>query len=206
MQTDLAQGKQSEENLRRSEERFWVALQNSPVIVFNQDRELRYTWINKPIPPWSETEYRGKTDEEIIGTRNGSQLSALKRPVLTTGVGVRKEWCFVHRGEKRYFDINIQPLRNERGEIVGITCASTDITELKRAQERLLEYERVVEGLQEMIVVVDRDYRYLITNRAFLKYRGMKKEQLIGRSVNLVANALDGYGGNWADFDNHQKY
>lgn len=188
LQTDLARGKQTEENLRRSEGRFWVALQNSPVIVFNQDRELRYTWINKPVPPWSETEYRGKTDEEIIGTYNGSRLSALKRPVLTTGVGVRKEWSFVHRGEKRDYDINIQPLRNETGEIVGITCASTDITELKRAEERLLEYEKVVEGLQEMIVVVDRDYRYLLANRAFLEYRGVQREQIIGRRAPDVLN------------------
>ena len=188
LQADLAQGKQTEENLRRSEERFWVALQNSPVVVFNQDRELRYTWINKPIPPWSETEYRGKTDEEIIGTRNGSQLSALKRPVLSTGVGVRKEWSFSFRGETRVHDINIQPLRNDTGEIVGITCASTDITELKRAEERLREYEKVVEGLQEMIVVLDRDYRYLITNRAFLKYRGMQREQILGRQVPDVLN------------------
>jgi len=29
------------------------------------------------------------------------------------------------------------------------------------------EYERVVEGLEEMIVVVDRDYRYVIANRSF---------------------------------------
>jgi PAS domain S-box-containing protein len=55
-----------------------------------------------------------------------------------------------------------------------------DITERKRADARLLEYEKVVEGLQEMIVVVDRDYRYLIANRAFLDYRGLQLEQVVG--------------------------
>jgi len=188
LQLDLARGRRTEEDLRRSEERFWVALQNSPVVVFNQDRELRYTWINKPVPPWSEHDYVGKTDEEIIGIEEGSGLTALKRPVLDTGVGARREWTFAFRGEKRVYDINIQPLRNESGEIVGITCASIDISDRKRAEERLREYEKVVEGLQEMIVVLDRDYRYLLANRAFLEYRGMQREQIIGRRVPEVLN------------------
>jgi PAS domain S-box-containing protein len=62
-------------------------------------------------------------------------------------------------------------------------CVTRDITERKRAEERLLEYEKVVEGLEEMIVVVDRDFRYLLANRAFLNYRGLEREQLIGRLV-----------------------
>ena len=52
----------------------------------------------------------------------------------------------------------------------------TDITESKRAEERLQEYEKVVEGLEEMIAVVDRDYRYLIANRAFLNYRDRRSD------------------------------
>jgi PAS domain S-box-containing protein len=62
-------------------------------------------------------------------------------------------------------------------------CVARDITERKRAEERLREYEKVVEGLEEMIVVVDRDYRYLLANRAFLNYRGLEREQLLGRFV-----------------------
>jgi PAS domain S-box-containing protein len=182
LQADLLAGRQEQEHLRQSEERFWVALQNSPVVVFNQDRELRYTWINQPIEPWSEG-YLGKTDEEIIGIADGSRLTALKRPVLETGIGARKEWSFVYRGQERVFDINIQPLRNREGDVIGITCASTEITERKRAEEHLRVYERVFEGLQEMIVVLDRSYRYLIANRAFLNYRGLQREQLIGGRV-----------------------
>jgi len=42
--------------------------------------------------------------------------------------------------------------------------------------------------LEEMIVVVDRNYRYLIANRAFLNYRGMKREDLIGRRIQEILN------------------
>src|SRR5690348_17993257 len=54
--------------------------------------------------------------------------------------------------------------------------------------EHLREYEKVVEGLEEMIVVVDRNYRYRIANRAFLEYRGLQREQLIGRLVPDLLN------------------
>ncbi len=53
----------------------------------------------------------------------------------------------------------------------------------RRHEERLREFERAVEGLDEMIVVVDRDYRYVLANHAFLRYRGMKNEDVIGRRV-----------------------
>ena len=62
-----------------------------------------------------------------------------------------------------------------------------DITE-KRAEERLKEYEKVVEGLDEMIAVVDRDYRYLLANRSFLGYRDMEREQVLGH---LAEEVLD---------------
>jgi PAS domain S-box-containing protein len=58
-----------------------------------------------------------------------------------------------------------------------------DITDRKHAEERLREYEKVVQGLQEMIVVVDRNYRYLIANQAFLNYRGLRAEEVVGHLV-----------------------
>ena len=58
----------------------------------------------------------------------------------------------------------------------------------RRHDARLREFERVVENLEEMIVVVDRDYRYLIANRAFLSYRGMEKEDVIGRHASEILN------------------
>ena len=69
-----------------------------------------------------------------------------------------------------------------------IVAVARDLTERNHAAERLREYERVVEGLEEMILVVDRDYRYVIANHAFLKYRDKKKEEVIGRRVDEVVH------------------
>jgi PAS domain S-box-containing protein len=59
----------------------------------------------------------------------------------------------------------------------------------RRRAKRLQEFEKAVEGLEEMITVVDRDYRCVIANRAFLNYRGMKKEELLGRRIPEILNS-----------------
>jgi len=70
----------------------------------------------------------------------------------------------------------------------AIEVVLRDIRDRKRAEERLRQYERLVEGLEEMIAVIDRDYRYVVANRAFLNYRGMESEYVVGR---LVSEVLD---------------
>jgi len=65
---------------------------------------------------------------------------------------------------------------------------AAEIVEIKQAEARLREYEKTVEGVEEMIMVVDRDYRYVLAKRAFLNHRGLAREQLLGRSVPEVLN------------------
>jgi len=77
-------------------------------------------------------------------------------------------------------DLSLTRVQLERSYVVAV---ARDLTEQKRAEVRLREYERVVEGLEERIVVVDREYRYVIANRAFLHHRRLSREQVIGRTV-----------------------
>ena len=63
-----------------------------------------------------------------------------------------------------------------------------NITERKRVEERLREYEEAIEGSEEMIAVVDREYRYRSANRKYLKLQNMTKEQVIGRLMPEVVN------------------
>jgi PAS domain S-box-containing protein len=82
-------------------------------------------------------------------------------------------------------EVSLRRVQLDRDYIVSI---ARDITERKQSEARLREYERVVEGLEEIIIVVDREYRYVIANRAFLNSRGMEREQVIGHIVDEVVN------------------
>ena len=83
---DITARKLLEHRLQEQEERFRVALEHSPVVVFNQDRDLRYTWINSPVLAWAEHGFQGRTDREIVGGSEAEELIAIKRAVLDSGV------------------------------------------------------------------------------------------------------------------------
>jgi two-component system cell cycle sensor histidine kinase/response regulator CckA len=85
-----------------------------------------------------------------------------------------------------FLEQNASPLRDRNGKVCGGVTAFRDITERMQSEERLREYERVVEDLDDMVVVVDTEYRYVIANRSFLNYRAMEREQVIGHRVNEV--------------------
>jgi PAS domain S-box-containing protein len=102
---DITTRKQAEAALRLSEERFRVALKGAPVIVFTQDLQLRYTWINSRVLAWERHQSIGHTDAEIVGGEEGARLMAIKHEVLRTGMGSRTEVSVTFEGAMHYFDL-----------------------------------------------------------------------------------------------------
>jgi len=113
-----------------------VALKDSPITVFNQDRDLRYTWIYNPQLYW-QTEAIGLTDAELIGVKKAAALIDLKRRVLKTGVAARQEFLIPHDGRSYAFDITIEPVFDVDGAVMGITGASMDVARLREMTDRL---------------------------------------------------------------------
>lgn len=70
----------------------------------------------------------------------------------------------------------------------AIAVVLRDLRQRTQAEENLRAYEQVFEGLEEMIVIVDTRYRYVVANRAFLNYRGLTREALVGRLVPDLLN------------------
>jgi len=126
----------AEEIVHRNEERFRVALKGSPVTVFNQDRELRHTWIYNPQLYWNP-DIIGKTDEEMLGQKKAARLVELKKRVLDTGLPAREEVVIPHNGKNYAFDLTIEPLFDVNRNIIGITGASMNIARLRELADRL---------------------------------------------------------------------
>lgn len=147
LERQIAERERTGEALRQSDERFRVALQSSPVMVSHQDLELRYTWVHNPARPFGPHDLLGRTDADLFSPRDADLLTALKQRVLATSRGERSEVELHVDGTTVVWDLTIEPLRNTYGDLMGITCASMDMTIRKRFEESLRE--RLEEQVRE---------------------------------------------------------
>ena len=129
--------KSAEETLRLSEERFRLAAYSDAITLYEQDLDLRYTWLYPAHPEHSGA--LGKTDEEILPNEEGRLLNQWKREVLKNGATQRREIRATLPTGIRFYDLFISSRRNQKGEITGLAGASLDITERKKAEEALRE-------------------------------------------------------------------
>jgi PAS domain S-box-containing protein len=184
--------RQSSENaLRQSEERFRVALKNSPIFVFNQDKNLNYTWVYNPIPGWTVEEMLGKDDFALVSDKDAQRLTAIKHSVLINGIGTREEVSITTPQGTRYYDLTVEPLRNESQEIIGITCASIDISEQqaalherKLAEAKIREQAALLDITTDAICVRDLENLILFWNQGAENLYGWQAEETLGRNVN----------------------
>jgi transcriptional regulator with GAF, ATPase, and Fis domain len=136
IQRDVTERKLAEEELQRSEERFRVALKDSPITVFNQDRELRYTWVYNP-QVYGQQYVLGKTDDQILGQKLAADLTICKQKVLASGLPLRQEIAISQDGKNYAFDMTVEAVLDASGQVSGITGACVDIARLREITDRL---------------------------------------------------------------------
>lgn len=172
-----------EEALRQSEERFRVALKNSPIVVFNQDKELRYTWVYNTSPGFINEEILGKRDLDLTAAADAQLIFDIKQRVLSTGIGIRKEVSITTAQGIRYFDLTVEPLRNEAQEVIGVTCASIDISDRKLAEEKIREQAALLDVTTDAIFVRDLDNRVILWNKGAENLYGWLVQEAYGKKV-----------------------
>lgn len=116
--------------------RFEAALDGSPVTVFEQDAELRYTWIHNPPPELGDIDFVGLTDQDAFGLSAGP-IAAVKREALAANAARRAEVPVASEGEAPlWFDVKTRPIALPDGR-PGLISTAAEITPQKRQQEHL---------------------------------------------------------------------
>jgi PAS domain S-box-containing protein len=176
----------AEEALRQSEERFRVALKNSPIFVSSQDQELRYTWVYNPFAGLTPEQMLGKKDIDIIPDADAQYLTKIKRSVLTSCIGIREEVSITTPQGIRYYDLTVEPLQNEAQQVVGITCASIDISEHKLAEAKIHEQAALLDITTDAICVRDLNHKILFWNQGAENLYGWSNHEALGQNTSQL--------------------
>jgi len=89
-------------------------------------------------------------------------------------------------GARRTWRVRRAPI-HRAGEVTHALCWIEDVTERRRAEERLLTLDKAVETMQIGVTVTDLEGCILFTNRADAGMHGYEPEELIGRDVGILA-------------------
>jgi PAS domain S-box-containing protein len=123
--------------LAEAKQRFEIALRGSPISVFSQDKDLRFTWAHNPPAGLSLDQLKGKTDADVLPAEAAETIMAAKRKAMDTGESQQLETNFELFGRKRSFYLLIEPLRDDHDNILGTTSVAVDVSERKTNEDQL---------------------------------------------------------------------
>jgi two-component sensor histidine kinase len=175
-------------------QRFNLALRSSEILVFSQDKDLRYTWSN-----WS-ADYGGpvigKTDEDLYQEPERSRIVGLKKAAMESE-DVQSAEVRVHIGDEIvWYVLTVEPDFAPDGELRGVICAAVDITERKDHEQRMrLVMRELSHRSKNLLAVVQAIARQTAQQadsvKEFLEKFGERVRALAGAQDLLVA-------GNWS--------
>lgn len=181
MNTDYGSTPQVEATtVQMPDEPLTSALSNSQVVLFTQDRDLRYTWILNPHLGFSPDDVLGKTDADLLPAEDAANLTRIKESVLASGQPARESVRVTHGETTAHYDLLVEPLRDAEGAIIGIICASTDITRYRHAADELRFQYTVLETVSDAVIAVDLDGRILYWNPAAEALFGYTADEMLG--------------------------
>jgi PAS domain S-box-containing protein len=123
--------------LAEAKQRFEIALRGSPIMVFTQDHDMRFTWVHNPPSGVNPEFLLGKTDSEILPPEAAESFMAAKRRAIETGESQTIEANFELFGRRRSYYLLTEALRDGDGNAIGTTSVAVEITERKEAENQL---------------------------------------------------------------------
>jgi PAS domain S-box-containing protein len=145
---------------------------------------------------WGRSPKNGHPDERFCGSYrmfrpDGSPLSRHQCPmadVLRTGVSVRQQEVHIERpnGSHGITLVDIEPIKDSDGNILGAVNCFQDITERKASEEAALRLAAIVESSDDAIV--SKDLNGIITswNAGAERIFGYMAEEIIGKPITVL--------------------
>jgi len=187
---DITESKEAQTKLKKSEEEKSLILNGSPLLIIYQNTEHEIIWANR-----TAGDSVGKEPEDLVGKkcyeiwgRSGTTCEecpvekAIEKGELVSGEMISPDG--------RVWFIKGNPVRDEKGDVIGAIETTMNITERKKAEEELGKtkerYQKIVENANEWIWILDMEGNFTYANRAAIEDSGYKFENWLGRSFEPI--------------------
>ncbi len=139
---EIAKRRRIEEAVRQSEERYRTIMDEMEEWYFEIDLKGNFTFFNDILADaldFSRDELIGKNYQEFIKKEDSASISRLFQQIFKTGKSTRNfSYEFTRKnGSVASIEFSFFPKRNKAGRIVGFRGVGHDITERKRAEDRI---------------------------------------------------------------------
>lgn len=188
----------TEDALRESEERYQTLTRILPVGVFRADAGGGCTYVNErwcEIAGLSPEEAMGDGWQKALHSEDRQRVFAAWTEAVTKSASFLDEYRF-RRGDDQETWVLGQAVaeKGADGTLAGFVGSITDITERKRAEEKLHLSARVFESSAEGITITDANQTIIAVNQAFTRLTGYSEEEATGQKPSLLSSGLHDAG------------
>ena len=161
MAIDITEQKQTEQALRDSVEQLRMFADNVPSMTVSWDENLRCRFANKRLAEYfghAVESLPGKHISEVIGEAAFREIEHHFAQVLRGQPDAYQRWRKSPSGESQCIEVKLLPHVADDGSIRGCYAVTTDITEQKRAEERIqrMAHHDSLTGLPNRLLFNDR--------------------------------------------------
>lgn len=110
-----------------------MAANLSGAMLFHQDSDLKYVWVNNPPAGYVPAQFVGMTDEDIFSSETVNIIVPAKRKALESGETQTVEFQMPVDGKPRWFELRISAIGKTKTR-KGLLCAAIDIGERKQTE------------------------------------------------------------------------
>ncbi len=183
---DTSEVKQLQEELLQSEEKHRTILEEMGEGYYEMDPTGKFTFINEAaarIYGGTRSEVLKLTYKQYIPQEYWKSTLADYSSVFQTGIPKRRRPGVSLRkdGTITYREDSVFPLRNEKGEIIGLRGIARDITEQKLAEDALIKEklysDAVIDSLPGIFYVIDTEGRFVRYNKSAIDVVGYSAEE-----------------------------
>ncbi|KAL8536842.1 hypothetical protein ACS0TY_012136 [Phlomoides rotata] len=171
--------------LERADNFLHFVLQNAPVVIGHQDKELRYRFIFNHFPSLGEGDIIGKTDVEIFTGAGVKESQDFKKEVLERGLPAKREITFETElfGSKTFL-IYVEPVFSKDGETIGVNYMGMEVTDQVRKREKMAKLR------EEMAVQKAKETE--LNKTIHIQEESMRAKQMLATMSHEIRSPLSG--------------